>query len=480
MLKINVYYDKIKILIIRVICLNIIQAIKNNKTFKRIFYLLNSFKLRNKVKNNKPIKLDEYTHYNLYSVKAYSKEEYNNIAQAVHSQAIKNISVTPEIKVAFVVYSAEMWSCEKLYTLFESDPRFSPFIIICKMKVNNAQVEDETYDAAVRFFTTEGYRIIETQSEKSNISDDCTNPDIFIYLTPYSGSLIPSCFDISKVKLDKLCVYIPYSFIVSDNEKLLENGVLNLSWKFFCESKSYLELMKKKSTLGGSNTFFTGFPGLDCLIEGTDKGIFKNAENKKKIIYAPHFSIGEHGIGFSTFDKNYRFMLDLARETSDSISWVIKPHPRLKAESIACGLFENEEAYDNYINEWNSLKNAKAVLHGKYNDLFAESDAMILDSASFLIEYQFTGNPLLFLTNERQRFNSFGDRVMKTVYKADGNDFEAIRSFVINSVINSQDILKKERKRFFDSELNYIEQNGGLTASEKIYQLIRSEFTDEY
>ena len=457
--------------------MNIKAKIKNSNFFSNSFYFTRSLKLRlnlccKKLTSNN---LHSFTYYDLYCTKVYGKEKHNSLAKKIHDAALESISAKAKIKIGFVVYSADMWSCSKLYSLFEADSRFEPFIIVCSMKNETKQAEINIYKKALDFFTNGGFRTVAAADCKNTLSD-CGNPDILIYLTPYTSVLTPGCFNISDIPLDKLTVYIPYSIIVSGNESLLENPTINLAWKFFCESKTYLELMREKSTLGGYNTVYTGFPGIDVLIEGkNNKHIFKAENGMKKIIYAPHFSVGNEGIGYSTFAENHNFMLELANATKGSVSWVIKPHPRLKTECVKFGVFENEESFDEYITAWDNLPNAKSVFGGSYNDLFAESDAIILDSASFLAEYQFTGNPLLFLTNSRQKFNSFGKAVLDTTYKADGCDFKAIERFVTDTVLKSDDPMKDKRKEFFDTQLNYVKHNGGLNASEKIYSIIKNE-----
>ncbi len=454
------------------------KDVKNSRLISSAYYFAESARLRRAL-NSKRLSakvLAEFSHRELYHAKVCGVDKFNHFADKAHGAALKSIAAKPKIKIGFVAYSSSMWSCDKLYRLFEADGRFEPFIILCTLGEQVADKENSVYSNALNFFSEKGYKLITAAENPNGSLRDFGNPDILIYLTPYSTSLSPKCFSVGQIPLDRLVVYIPYSFIVSGNEELLKNGTLNLAWKFFCESRHYLELMKTKSLFGGKNTVFTGFPGMDTLLDGRDdKGLFKGEKSLKKTIYAPHFSVGESGIGFSTFKENHRFMLELATKTSGSVSWVIKPHPRLKSESVRCNIFKSEEEFNEYIAKWDALPNARSMFGGGYNDLFAESDAIILDSASFLAEYQFTGNPLLFLTNSRQRFNAFGESILKTVYKADGNDFAAIESFVYDTVISGQDDMQPLRKAFFERELNYIKNNGNMTASEKIYSIIRSE-----
>ena len=100
----------------------------------------------------------------------------------------------------------------------------------------------------------------------------------------------------------------------------------------------------------------------------------------------------------------------------------MKPHPNLCFAVIEAGLFKSEEDYLAYLQEWDSLPNAKVVTGGYYQDVFKTSDAMILDSASFIAEYQYTHKPMLFLTREGETFNPLGQRILDVSYTADGRD----------------------------------------------------------
>lgn len=114
-----------------------------------------------------------------------------------------------------------------------------------------------------------------------------------------------------------------------------------------------------------------------------------NANTVTKIIYAPHHSISNNSIGFSTFHQNYMEIYEYAKSHPESTSRIIKPHPLLRTASVAAGIFKSIYEYDRYLDMWNELPNAKAVRLGPYNDISTTSDGMITDSVSFITEYQY-------------------------------------------------------------------------------------------
>ena len=64
---------------------------------------------------------------------------------------------------------------------------------------------------------------------------------------------------------------------------------------------------------------------------------------------------------------------------------------------------------------------------------------MILDSASFIGEYQYTHKPMLFLTRDTQKFNALGDQLMEMLYRVDGRDFGGIANFIENVLVKGND-----------------------------------------
>ena len=108
-----------------------------------------------------------------------------------------------------------------------------------------------------------------------------------------------------------------------------------------------------------------------------------------------------------------------------------------------------------------------------YVDLFYFSDAMILDSASFIVEYLYFNKPLLFtMRDERilERFNSFGQMVFDYMYK--GKNQQDTYRFINETVLKGNDTLAKARKQFFIKE---ILPKNGKTASENIYGELKKE-----
>ena len=138
----------------------------------------------------------------------------------------------------------------------------------------------------------------------------------------------------------------------------------------------------------------------------------KTKQTKKKIIIAPH----HYASNYPNFKRYHKFFLDIAINYEDVIQFVFRPHPVLK-ETLYKEKDWGKKRTDKYFSEWDNLPNTQTEF-GEYRDMFLTSDAMILDSVSFMQEYLFTEKPLLVLRKEKdsESFNTFGEEVLKQHY----------------------------------------------------------------
>ena len=222
------------------------------------------------------------------------------------------------------------------------------------------------------------------------------------------------------------------------------------------------------------NLVSTGFPSIDDLISAPKIDPWKRQQKRKKrIIYAPHHSIGNlhaEGIAYSTFLELGELILNLAIKYKDETQWVFKPHPRLYDKLLTIW---GKEKTDSYYRSWEELDNAQ-IEEGVYADLFKTSDAMIHDCSSFTIEYLTTKKPVMYLThreNDHHQDNMlpYARRAFELHYK--GFTKQLIEEFV-NNVINGVDPLKSEREKYFEECLL---PPHGKTACENIINAILGE-----
>ena len=413
-------------------------------------------------------KLKDYTslkYKDLYLLSYYSSNSFKKTKKRILESNISTIKNKSVIKVGFVTYSLSMWNVAELVACLENDTRFDVSIIVGKFRMPDHQAMISTFEKSVHDFKkTYGDKVKTTQDKDFNIEEY----DILFYCTPFD---FYDDINIRDLKLTQLVCYVSYSYMLAEKIDKLDLPAYFLSWKMFCDSKYYMNLVRKRSRVYGDNAVFLGFLKMDPIY----KIAKKSTKDKKVIIYAPHHSLTSDRAKFSTFDMNYIKILELAKKYKNKLTWIVKPHPMLRSQSVAAGLFKTEEEYDEYLNEWIRSGSGIVVENGDYMQLFVESDAMITDSVSFIAEYQFTHNPLLLLESGQQKYNEFGERIRSILYKCDGNDIEQIDTF-INNVLVEKDPDYEKRFEFFNNELDYYTDQQKL-AYERIYDLLSETFT---
>lgn len=434
---------------------------------------------------------EEFLKNHTYNALAVIKEKkgeiglFQEISKKIFEQDIEIIKRKKKIKITFLLKDSTEWSCKDLYRKFNTDDRFVLNIVVIPFQVGTSRTIYDTYDNTIKYFEENNYNV-------TGIYDECQRrykswkemglPDIIFHLNPHYKAFLESG-NICNIPLSVLNIYIPYGIMTYGNVEHQFNQLSHhLYWKIFCESLLHKQMAKKYSDIGDTNVIYSGYVKMDSfwkMDEEENLQLWKIQENikksdVKKIIYAPHYSIKNGFAGFGNFDKNYLWMYQYAKENQKNTSWIFRPHPMLRSETVTQGLFKSENEYDDYLKLWNDLPNAKVVENGTYDDVFKTSDAMILDSVSFMSEYLYVHKPILFLSRDRQTFNDFGEKLLKVLYTVDGEDTLGIEEFMQNVVFDGNDVMKVQRDEFFEEYLDYKKING-KSASEFIYDNILEE-----
>lgn len=404
----------------------------------------------------------------------------------------EKISCGHKVRVAFLTISAAEWAAENVYHMLSEDGRLECFVVVCPLMDREREVRRKTEEQSYCFFKDNGYNVKRIYNDELDVSVGWEQigglPDIVIHLTSWYEAL-PAPFQIEQFPLYILNYYIPYAMYVENSldgnyvkQAVYNKQFMNLLKRVYADSEANLKGYEKYGLLHGKNVLYSGYAKMDYFQERREyteqviRNIWKmsdDADTKevKKIIIAPHHSVEPSGgvLEFSTFTRNAWFWLYLARKYQDKISFIFKPHPNLRMKAVWTQLFKTFEDYDAYIAEWNRLPNARASEEESYLDIFATSDGMIMDSASFLGEYLYVNKPLLFLTREGQAFNSLGEKCVSTYYKVRGEDYIAIEHFLESVILHGEDTMKDKRAEVFAAELDYAGKNG-CGASEFIYK----------
>ena len=265
-------------------------------------------------------------------------------------------------------------------------------------------------------------------------------------------------------------------FKINLNHISLNQLFHNLLWKYFVETEIHREMSEKYSASKGKNVVFTGYPGLDVFFIDKYRPIdtWKIKDRRiKRVIWAVHHSIhnDKNYFSFSNFMSLHQVMLDIAHEFRNEIQIVFNPHQILKSK-LYLEPDWGQEKTNSYFEQWNSLGNGQ-LNESDYIDLFLTSDAMIVDSVSFLTEYLCVNKPSLYMMrvkNQIDTFNEYGKKIAAFHYN--GSNEQDIRNFLSTIVFKGNDTLKDEREKFVKS---YLTPAKGNSASENIYLHLKNQ-----
>ena len=362
-----------------------------------------------------------------------------------------------KINVVFFAMQRSLWKYQNLYQEFKKNDRFNVSIVLSPAL--NFVTEQKEKDM-------EGLRVFFTEHEMTFYDYDVNHPhdaldvkktldpDILFYPQQYTPLLNP--LHDSSHFYDRLICYYPYALWTTGGSWGYNSGMQNHAWKLFYSTKFNYDDACKYCFNKGKNAYIVGYPSMDDFLKGEYHYEWKIPDEKvKKIIWAPHFSINSYNIIISRacFLWMADTMLEIAQNYKEKIQIVFKPHPRLMTELYAHPDWGKEKT-DAFYKLWETMPNTK-VETGNYIDLFMTSDAMIHDCGSFSVEYLYSKNPVMFMTNGeeeyRKELNGLGNGALDQHYI--GTDTDAIYHFIDDIVIGGKDTMRNQRNKFVNDIL---------------------------
>jgi len=401
--------------------------------------------------------------------------KFRNV-QSNHSSALALVQKKDKIKVAFLLIHESVWKYEEVYKLMINSNRFEPVVFVCPYTAFSKEIMlreiHRTYDS----FKSKGYNVVKTLDESKGKWLDLKKiyrPDLVFFTNP--GNLTRPEYSITNYQNCLTC-YVPYGFKNSYLYQSHFNSTMqNFVWKFFLETEIHKKLSKQYARNKSYNTIVTGFPGMDKFLQENykPKDVWKIKDNKiKRIIWAPHHTIKGQGatLDYSNFLEYADFMIEITKKYNNLIQIAFKPHPVLRAKLSKDEVWGKTKT-DRYYSKWSEIDNGQ-LQEGEYVDLFKTSDGMIHDSSSFVIEYLYTGKPVMFLfenDNIVDKFNEVGKLAFKSLYH--GKSFEDVDKFINNVILNGMDTRYSDRIKIYNS---IIKPPNNITASENIVNYLES------
>ena len=367
---------------------------------------------------------------------------------------VKAIRRKDKIRTVFILTEVGVWKTELLYLEMLKHPRFEPILLVLPSTEN-----DKAYDEVITFLNQKDYSYSTLQGKTIK---DSIHPDIIFYQKPYPGVLERKHGFWEN--LYALFCYAHYGFHSIMTDWAINEGSQRYAWIDCYENNSAKDEATTISRNQGRNFVVTGLPMMDELTIAASQNKHK-ASQKKTIIWAPHHSITQGLLEYSTFLSYANFMIEMANKYKNEVEFIFKPHPLLQPKLRALW---GEEKTTKYYDQWASMPNTRIEL-GKYIDIFAESDAMIHDCGSFTIEYLYFNKPVMYLTNGVDHETGMA-QYAKEAYHMHyfGRNKEDIDTFIQN-VLLGIDPMREARQEYHKK---YLQVPGSTTACDNIINAI--------
>lgn len=162
------------------------------------------------------------------------------------------------------------------------------------------------------------------------------------------------------------------------------------------------------------NMVITGHPKGDELRKHLTVGPRAGGQ-PPRVLISLHHSVGTDWDRFGTFPDTAPHLVQWARSRPEW-SFEFSAHPAL-ADRLALESDEVRSVAADFDAAWDGLANTSRTEPGPYLAAFEGADLLITDGLSWLLEFQATGRPVIFIERSDHRpFHEVGQRVREGVY----------------------------------------------------------------
>lgn len=234
-------------------------------------------------------------------------------------------------------------------------------------------------------------------------------PDLIIRQSQWEID-VPAPFRTYETRFARLAL-IPYEIAnLVENPKdewgfnsAVDNYLHRAAWAVFCVSewwKAHCVVPEAPAT-GGIQYEPTGHPKVQALL--ARMASIADKERPFTVLWSAHHSIGEDWINFGMFPQLAPVMIECARANPEW-DFVLSLHPALTHQ------LEADANLAQLRDEFLALPNTRFFAGGgDYAAEFVHSDVLVCDGVSWLLEYQLTAKPVVFVERpDHAPFNAMG------------------------------------------------------------------------
>ncbi len=402
--------------------------------------------------------MDWYHSLYFFAQRKYRAIKYRPLIEKTHehykevAERIKNRGDRPLRFASYVVFDSTFGAYGLMDLMLDDLKHYSPKIIICPDVCRGDIQLKEQYKKTKAFFISKygAEYVVDGYDEKTGEFLDVSEQFDVIYCANPYDHMVNKVHGVKYLSTKNvLPMYMNYGCMVDryGNNIIMPMLEISLFWKVFADDEISYHDYKKYTLSKGNNVVLTGYAKMDDFAKYE-----KESSTKKKIIIAPHHTINSTLLPLSNFLKYSDFFLSLPYKYPD-VEFIFRPHPLLFVNLINEGFWSADEV-TNYIAE---IKKRGMIYSygGDYLKIFVDSDAIIHDCASFIVEYLYTDNPCCFLAKENYKdiFSNLGNLCLENYYIAFSES--QIINFIDDVVINGHDPKLEKRNLFKRKYLHF-------------------------
>lgn len=385
-------------------------------------------------------------------------EHYSHVIEELKEKAKQG----HKIKVAFFVMYESIFPAQPLYEMMSEDDFFETYIIVITHYSTYYGYSKElilsNYNRAYQALSDKYPKqpVLKSYDPESDIYRDFAGDfDIVFLESPYMHLCHPYYLGDHFLNNNVLTAHINYGYIVAQHTMLTVGSVpYSAFWKVFVENHIFKKDAANYEERHGENLEVLGSVRMDALAKFMETA---GVRKRKKIIIAPHHACIPNPCDKdeANFFKYAELYLELPK-MYPNIDFVYRPHP-YAMDSFALHKGWSAQKVDEYIQTLESYDNVTYSGGGEHLHLFADSDGIIHDCGSFVCEYLFTYKPACFvlrpgdMVKPEKYFNVLGRECLENYYQAFSR--EDIINFIDEIVMNGNDVMEKERRKFVDKKL---------------------------
>lgn len=384
--------------------------------------------------------------------------------QAERRRMLADLRGRDRISVVFQVDTFAKWKSDSLLRLMKAHPRFEPcirYVPYCGIMdateaMNHTLIQQYAAEIGVPCLEFESYDTL----------PEGVRADLVFVSEPYDGAVF--CSPENKGLTARGVCYIPYGFFSIGTRETMDQILNNAALFNLYENEATRRLAAGLMRNGGSNIAITGHTMADAFLyaEAARRPAWKDCGKAlKKVIWAPHWTVSgaESWYASGNFAELAAAMVKLAEKYSGEIQFAFKPHPKLFATLRELPDW-GEEKTAAYYRQWAEMPNTQ-LEEGAYTALFMQSDAMVHDSSSFIMEYMFADKPALFLCKGEgyQGYSPMAFEALKCYHK--GVTPEVIEDFLQRCVLGAEDPYAEVRREF---RRDYLIPPHGVSAAQNV------------